>query len=418
MQFLGMILGGLTSALGTAGGAIQVTHYVVEFIRSRAKARKSSDVLQWLQGLGCVSEGTVRTLVEQWQPGVPVAASVREELIGLLTNLVRGARFHTTQGTASSAFLRCERLIEQLLTNVIPKRRAGEAVCEGRTNWTLKRFLGMGSFGEVWLGGNSRFPDPRAFKFFTEAAGRAWLENEAEALYHIREELRGCPNVIGYEDIEVDAAPHPFLVLEYVAGGSLEDWILTPREERPALSPHGLMTGIARGLAAAHGSKIYHRDLKPANVLLTDEPDPQPKISDFGLGRVEQDREGASSVVSQAALVGTRMYLPPEAADPYERRSPAQDDVFAFGVVWYQVLTGRIERPPYDFAGRLRTAGADTRSTQLLTRCLAHPGERFKSGVELLAALEVETAPAAWSIPAGCFDVGALAREYVDGLAR
>jgi serine/threonine protein kinase len=150
---------------------------------------------------------------------------------------------------------------------------------------------------------------------------------------------------------------------------------------------------------------------------LTDDPAPAPKVADFGLGRVEQEASAAgSSVVSQPALVGTRMYLPPEAADPYVPRPPAQDDVFAFGVVWYQTLTGRIERPPYDFADGVHKGGADSRTARLLSRCLAHPARRFHDAVELLAALDAEAPPSDWVVPDGCFDVGPLAREYLDSM--
>jgi serine/threonine-protein kinase len=224
------------------------------------------------------------------------------------------------------------------------------------------------------------------------------------------------PNIIEYHDIVVDAEPFPFLMLEYVGGGSLEDWILTPAQERKRLDVPELMAGIARGLAEAHGRQIYHRDLKPANILLTE--DGEPKIADFGLSWVEEETAAHSSAVSQQVVVGTRMYLPPEAADPYERRLPAQDDVFAFGVLWYQVLTRKIERPPYDFADGLQRKGLDSRAARLLSRCLAHPGRRFRDGGELLAALEDDRPPTDWAVPDDCFDVGPLACEYLDALAR
>src|SRR5207302_574850 len=120
------------------------------------------------------------------------------------------------------------------------------------------------------------------------------------ALYHIKEKLGDHPNVIEYHDIEQDAEPYPFLMLEYVGGGSLEDWILAPADDRAALDKSELIAGIARGLAEAHGHRIYHRDLKPANVLLTQEPDPVPKVADFGLSRVDvEPATGSSSIVSQ-----------------------------------------------------------------------------------------------------------------------
>jgi serine/threonine protein kinase len=180
-----------------------------------------------------------------------------------------------------------------------------------------------------------------------------------------------------------------------------------------------LLTGVARGLAAAHRHGIFHRDLKPANVLLTAGADPDPKIADFGLSRVEGERaEGSVASQSRAVVVGTRLYLPPEAADPYAARAPSQDDVFAIGVIWYQLLTGRIERPPYDFADHLLKEGVDSRTVRLLSRCLAQPNRRFADAGELLTALEQDVGPSEWDVPEGCFDVAPLAREYVDSLTR
>jgi hypothetical protein len=418
MELINSILSALSAAAGAAGGTITVGRWLVDYLRARTRDKRTSEVLKFLHDLGTLREADVQELVKNWRPPSPVDAATRAELALLLTNLVRGARFHTTQGTPLSSYLRCERLIEQLLANLEPKRRAGEPVGPGRKDWKLERFLGMGAFGEVWVGRNPRFPDLRAFKFFTAAGSKEWLSREAEALFHIRQKLGDHPNVIEYVDIAVDAEPYPFLMLKYIGGGSLEDWILTPAAERQALDQTDLMAGIARGLAEAHRHRIYHRDLKPANVLLTAEPEPVPKVADFGLSRVEAEPATASSVASLAAVVGTRMYLPPEAADPYEQRSPAQDDVFALGVVWYQVLTGKVERPPYDFAERLHEAGVDSRTARLVSRCLAHPAHRFRDAGEVLTALETEVAPVEWRIPEGCVDVGPLAREYLDSLAR
>jgi hypothetical protein len=416
---IGEILGALSSATGLAGGAFTVGQWLVAYLRARTREKRTAEVLKFLHDLGCASEADVHRLVNNWDPPTPVPSALREELAQLLSNLVRGARFHTTQGTALSTYLRCERLIGQLLDNLQPKRRAGERVGPGRTDWKLEQFLGMGSFGEVWLGRNPRHPQPRAFKFCTLPGAREWLDREGCALYEVRKNLAGCPNVIEYIDIALDGDPFPYLVLEYVAGGSLEDWILTPRADRLPLEVTGLMSGIARGLAAAHRDGVYHRDLKPANVLLTSGSDPDPKIADFGLSRVEPEAAGSSAAsVSRAVVVGTRMYLPPEAADPYESRKAVQDDVFAFGVVWYQVLTGQIERPPYDFADRLLQDGVDSRTVHLLSRCLAHPSRRFADAEQLLESLEAAPIPETWTVPEGCFDVGPLAREYLNGLVR
>jgi serine/threonine protein kinase len=180
------------------------------------------------------------------------------------------------------------------------------------------------------------------------------------------------------------------------------------------------MRGIVRGMAEAHQHGIHHRDLKPANILLMGGSDPVPKVADFGLSTVDSKSESPSSLQSslrsEMVLVGTRMYHPPEASDPFRRRDPAQDDVFALGVIWYQVLTSELVRPPYDFVERLTVGGVDSRTIKIVSRCLAHPDRRYPSACELYNELDVETPPGhgEWAVPRGCFDVAGIAREYIE----
>jgi hypothetical protein len=411
------ILSVLSTVAQAASSSLTLYHSLAGYLRDRTRRKKSSEVLRFLAELGACSEQQVRGLVDRWRPPTPVAPQVREELATLLTNLVRGARFHSTHGTPLSAYLKCDSLVEQLLANIQPKLKTGTVVAN---DWRLAEFLGMGSFAEVWVGRNPRHPEPRAFKFFTRPDAGDWFQREGEALYAVQDKLRDCPNVIRYVDVALAGPPCPYLVLEYVAGGSLEGWLTSPPADRAPLDVGEVVGGLARGLARAHRDGIYHRDLKPANVLLTAGPDPVPKIADFGLSRVEPNPAAGSAAGSQGVVVGTRMYLPPEAAEPFAVRHPAQDDVFAVGVLWYQLLAGKLERPPYDFADRLLEAGADARSVRLLSRCLAHPSRRFKDAGELSAALDEEAppGPGEWDVPDGGFDVAPLAREYLDRLAR
>lgn len=418
MDFLIAALQALAAAAGVATSGYKFGYWMVGHIRKTMQDSCTEDVRQFLHNLGCLNEAEVRQLVENWAATVKIAAAQQEELIALFTNLIHGARFHTQQGTPRSSYVRCEHLIEQLLNNIQPRRSQGESVGPGRQEWILERFLGMGTFGEVWLGRNALVPEPRAFKFFTHEGGSEWLQHEQRALYQVRAKLKDHPNIIQLEDVVIAGQPWPFLVLEYIGGGSLDDWIVTRRAERGALEARPIIEGIARGLARAHGNSIYHRDLKPANILLMTESGTQPKIADFGLGQVVQGlpATGASMQASGPFLVGTPMYLPPEANDPYLPRSPAQDDVFAIGIIWYQMLLGALERPPYDFIDQLHSRGVDTHTIRLIDRCLAHPSRRFEDAQDLLDALEHEEAPPTWKMPEGCLDVGSLASEYLSAL--
>ncbi|MDB5306094.1 MAG: serine/threonine protein kinase [Gemmataceae bacterium] len=414
------LLGVISAGAGALTGTYSVANILLTHLRNYGKNRKAKDVMGFLNNLGLKTEADVRQAVENWTPPKGFTAEHKNELIALLTNLVRSARFHSTNGTPVGSVLRSAQLIEQLLQNVQPKRKAKEKVGD----WELKSFLGMGSFGEVWKAENPLYPYPHVYKFFTMEGARDWLGREAAALMAVTQHLRDCPNVVEYLNVAIDAKPFPYIVLEYAAGGSLEDWILCHPADRVPLNPFELMRGIVRGMAEAHQHDIHHRDLKPANILLTDGSDPVPKVADFGLSTVDGKSESLSSLQSsmrsEMVLVGTRMYHPPEASDPFRKRDPAQDDVFAIGVIWYQALTSELVRPPYDFVERLTAAGVDSRTVKMVSRCLAHPDRRYPSACELYNELDVESppGPGEWIVPKGCFDVGGMAREYIERRMR
>ncbi|MCE9532769.1 MAG: serine/threonine protein kinase [Planctomycetes bacterium] len=281
--------------------------------------------------------------------------------------------------------------------------------------WILEQFLGMGGFGEVWRATKSLYPKSRAFKFFTDPANQDWLKQEGRALAAVKEELGDHPNIIQYIDIEPDAKPFPYLALDFANGGTLEDWIMQPASEQPELDVSKLMAGIIDGLCEAHQANIFHRDIKPANILLHYEDEseqPTPLIADFGLSRADpvmSQKFASSSVSSRQLIVGTHLYLPPEASG-YGGVNFAQQDVFALGVTWYQVLICQLERPPYDFPVKLKELGIDSRTVNLLSRCLAQPSRRFRTAMDLKDAFENENADTDWNVPAGCFDVGPLAK--------
>lgn len=367
-----------------------------------------------LKQVGCANEQHIRELVETWMrdhPEVQLDDTRREEIVGLLLNLSKNARIQNTQGFVRSSFVRNSRLLEQLLTDVQPSRKKGEPV-SANSDWILERYIGMGSFGEVWKASNRLFPHPRAFKFFTRDEALTSVRIEAKTLSQVLERLKDHPNIVQYHDVAVNDAKNPYLAIEYVGGGSLEDWILDDEENREPLDRADAIRGLVDGLAKAHEQGLCHRDLKPANIVLTEGPRPVPKITDFGLGHVASHATSTASYQgSQAMLVGTGMYLPAEAQDIGARPDPAQHDVFALGVIWYQLLVDRIERPPYDFAEELRSAGVDSHTIRVISRCLARPKHRYKDAVELKEAI-VEVPPGSEAIPEGMLDVSYLFREY------
>lgn len=428
MELLVQILAAVSAGFGVVKGAVGVYPVVEKTIRNWTKKKPADDgvidlelapvdpgkVMQFVHQLGLVTDKDVEQAMAKWPSPEGFTDAQRNELTALLKKLVSGARFHSTHGTKLSNYLSAEKLIEQLLAGIQPKMAAGTMM----GSWKLTTFLGMGGFGEVWKTEKVKFPVPRVYKFFTQEQARKVLDNEADVLYAVKDKLADCPNVIDYQDVEIDGKPYPHIVLEYATLGTLEDWILTPTDQRVKIGITELMKGVVRGVSDAHKHGIHHRDLKPANILLTGRPgDVTPKIADFGLGSVTTPAAPRSSYHSQSLLVGTSMYLPPEAANPFKQRDFAQDDVFALGVVWFQVLTGQLTRPAYDFAEELALAGADTRSIKLIGKCLASPKNRFATACELYDAMDAEDpppGPGEWDVPDGCFDVAGIAREYLE----
>jgi hypothetical protein len=219
--------------------------------------------------------------------------------------------------------------------------------------YRVTRALGRGGMGAVYEVERTRDGRRLALKVVTSALSGRTAARFARAdlrLARVRHD-----NLVPIVDVGIAAGGTPFLVMELVQGGSLEEQRSRFGDERWAVP---ILRQIAAGLAELHANRIVHRDLKPANVLLVDgDAAPRAKISDFGISRfgalVDSGEDGAGGAAAQAtaegasprdltqtgALMGTPVYMPPEAwFEPV--RSPSAD-VFSFGVLAYEALTGR-----------------------------------------------------------------------------
>ncbi len=141
------------------------------------------------------------------------------------------------------------------------------------------------------------------------------------------------PNVVAVYD-QGDDAGTVFLAMELIAGHTLRDTIAkeSPMSPAKALS---LMEPVLSALAAAHRAGLIHRDVKPENVLIAD--DGRIKVADFGLAKaISADTQHTAT---QGVLIGTVSYLAPELV--VEGRADARADVYAAGVLLYELLTGK-----------------------------------------------------------------------------
>jgi len=207
--------------------------------------------------------------------------------------------------------------------------------------------LGAGGMGEVWRARDARLNREVAIKslpatFADDPERLARFEREARllaALQHAR-----IATIHGLEESD----GRPFLVMELVAGDSLADRIASGAI--PVGEALDIARQIADGLEAAHEKGIVHRDLKPSNIHVG--PDGSVKILDFGLakafdaetsgggaGEVSRSPTITAQMTGTGMILGTAAYMSPEQARgrPVDRRS----DVWAFGVVLYEMLAGR-----------------------------------------------------------------------------
>ena len=162
---------------------------------------------------------------------------------------------------------------------------------------------------------------------------------EAEAIARLQH-----PSIVQIRHIG-DADGLPFLELEYVAGGSLDQQLDgTPW---PATRAARLAEQVALGIAEAHRQGIVHRDLKPSNVLLA--ADGTPKVGDFGLAKM---LDSQSALTRSESVMGSPSYMAPEQAQGRAKEAGPAVDVYAVGAILYELLTGR---PPFRGTTALET---------------------------------------------------------------
>ena len=200
--------------------------------------------------------------------------------------------------------------------------------------------IGAGGMGEVYRARDPKLGRDVAIKILPEttradADAHARFEREARAIAALND-----PHIITIHEI-ARSDGLDYIVMEFVSGRSLAQII--PEQGLPAARAVSIAHQIASALATAHAAGIVHRDLKPANVMVTDAD--QVKVLDFGLAKVATDvspeaMTGTAPLATQAgAVIGTVAYMSPEQArgQPVDLRS----DVFSFGAVFYEMLSGR-----------------------------------------------------------------------------
>jgi tetratricopeptide (TPR) repeat protein len=258
--------------------------------------------------------------------------------------------------------------------------------------YRLERELGRGGMGRVFVAHDLKLDRDVALKVLPPG------HHDAHDVLRFEQEARAAgaldhPNVVAVHDIGTHDGT-PYIISELLDGRTLRDVLAAgPLPTRVALE---YARQLARGLAAAHAKGVVHRDLKPENLFITEQK--VVKILDFGIAKLAVGKEALEGITDTGTVIGTVGYMAPEQVRGREADPPA--DVFAFGAILYEMLSGR---RAFSRASRMDTAfavlneeppalppGVPKAIERIVRRCLAKdPATRYASGAELEAALTV-----------------------------
>jgi serine/threonine protein kinase/tetratricopeptide (TPR) repeat protein len=205
--------------------------------------------------------------------------------------------------------------------------------CSSFGRYEVRRTLGVGGFGVVYLGHDTQLDRPVAIKVLR--APHEWRDAAEEAALREARRLAQLRHhgIVAVHDVGVEAG-QVYIVSDYLDGPDLAQWL---RDHRPAWPEAArLVAAVADALAHAHARLIVHRDIKPANIILTAEG--SPVLVDFGLALGDDQAGGGEKGV----VSGTPWYMSPEQVAGAAHRVDGRTDVYSLGVVFYEMLTGRV----------------------------------------------------------------------------
>lgn len=197
-------------------------------------------------------------------------------------------------------------------------------------HYTIQEKLGEGGMGVVYRAEDTRLRRSVAIKFLPRHIA---IDDEIRQRFEVEAQAAAAlshPNIAHIYAIEEHDGT-PFIVMEYIEGEELRPSGNADRRSHEAVLP--IARQIAAGLRAAHERDIVHRDIKPANIMVT--ADGTVKLMDFGLAKVR----GGSQITRMGSTLGTIAYMSPEQANSVD--VDHRCDMWAFGVVLYELLTGR-----------------------------------------------------------------------------
>jgi tRNA A-37 threonylcarbamoyl transferase component Bud32 len=306
--------------------------------------------------------------------------------------------------------------------------RVEESAAEGQgwpdiPGYEIVRLIDVGGMGKIYKARHKILGMARAVKVMRSS------QVSADALERFRREMTvGArfehESIVPVYEAGLLADGNPYFVMPLVRGGSLKDHL--PRYRADPAPAVLLMAEVCRAVGYAHERGIVHRDLKPGNILLTEEG--KPLVADFGIAKLLSrqpeavtdtgasasadddtpvDPAAGTRITQTGMIIGTWAYLSPEAVRGRTSSVDGRSDIWALGVILYELLAGEVPfraKDPVDVAAQITEAQlpapkGDPTLTRVVMRCLRKdPGERYPTASALADDLE---AWAAGGPPAG-----------------
>lgn len=248
----------------------------------------------------------------------------------------------------------------------------------------LEMELGAGGMGTVYKAHDTQLGCTVAIKLLHRE-----LAGDAAAIQHLKRELLASRTISHHHVIQIfdlgEAEGRHFLSMAYLEGGNLRQ-LLSKHDRLPARGAIEIAAQICAGLSAAHAKSVLHLDLKPENVLIG--AGQNIVLSDFELGGSFQDEEKRAALPERR---GTPAYAAPEQAR--DGQADARSDVYAFGLIFYEMLTGKLPAGNFSVDPPGHDAKIPPQCRRIIGRCLeAEPQYRYTNACEVLYDLSKVTA--------------------------
>ena len=253
-----------------------------------------------------------------------------------------------------------------------------EAMASHFPNYEILRILGRGGMGAVYLARQTSLNRLVAIKILPaelddgENNFTQRFKNEAQAMAQLSH-----PGIVAVYDFGQTTSGLLYIVMEYIDGTDVA--LMVERQGRlPSAHAMAITAHVCDALAYSHGKGIIHRDIKPSNIMIG--YDGVVKVADFGLAKMRQTEQ--SGLTQSGMVMGTLHFMAPEALT-LGRAVDQRADIYAVGVMLYQMLTGKLPRGLFEMPS-LQVKGLDPRYDQIVAKALREDRNlRYASAGEL-----------------------------------